>query len=164
MGNNRKKNVARIQKDAVWYPKFTPAQARATWEIFGSGHELCYQISKDDFIKAATKGHLRIEKHVQTVERLKNESSPTRNWIDVRVGVDGYENQRGYYCPKGENLWGKRILRLTQHPFYTNNDIQAQPEVFKNVALRSKDVPYRNMKGLDHVSWFEKMLGLVIEN
>jgi hypothetical protein len=163
MGNNRKKNVARIQKDAVWYPKFTPAQARATWEIFGTGL-LCTQISKDDFIKAATKGHLRIEKHIEIVERLKRDIGLHLNCIDVSVGVGGYENLGLSNRPKGQNLVGVRILRIANYRFYTNKDIQTQPEEFTNTPLRSEEVPYRNTKGLTNVTWFEKMLGLVIED
>jgi hypothetical protein len=151
MGNNRKKNVARIQQDAVWYPKFTPAQARAVWEVFGSNEALCKQISKDDFIKAATKGHLRLEKHLQIVERLKKGNSPILGCIHVSIGLGGYENLGLYHRPKGENLYGKRILCII-------------PEVFKNTALYSKEVPYRNTKGLTHVTWFEKMLGLIVES
>jgi len=162
MGKSSKKNVARIQKEAVWFIKFTPSQARAVWEIFGTGHEFCHQITREDFIKAATKGHLKIEQHLEIND--KKNGNMIKGWINIYVWESGYENLGKYHNqPKGASMFGTRILHLTQHPFYTNSDILNQPEVFKGWPKRSKDVVFADVKGLSHVTWFEKMLNLVVE-
>lgn len=138
MKNNPKLCVAQRELVSVWYPKFTPKQIGVILKVLGSGSEIGHQISKDDFVEAAIKGHLKIEKIMKSAEYPRNKKSPVLPYIYVSVGVLGYKNLGRYGHLKNKDLFGVRIITITDTEIISSG----------------------NTKNLTHV-WFQKMFNLV---
>lgn len=134
MGRNRNKNIATVEKVAVWRIKFTSQQAQAFWDMFGSRIG-CF-MSKEDFVLAARKGDLVIRKGITWI------TMGFIYLIDIHVWGSG-----GYYTPltsahsklRGQSLHGERILQAVHHEVGTNG------------------------KSNTEITWIEEMLNLVVE-
>lgn len=103
MGRNRNKKIALIEKRAVWQINFTVLQAKAFWYLFGSRLR-CF-ISQEDFMIAAKKGDLLIEKNLS--DSIRHLGST----IEVYVWSGNYEAPIDLDYYKGRNLIGQKILR-----------------------------------------------------
>ena len=143
MGRNRNKKVADIEKVAVWQIKFSKEQAEAFWNRFSSDDGLeirkrmDYLISKEDFIKAATKGHILIKKNITDMVKDFNHLIRFYLWN----GSYNYSTplDSPYINLRGQTLHGKEI-------FYAKHG-----EIFE--------------KGKEYteITWIEEMLNLVFD-